>query len=156
MTEKDVRVERLGKVFSKENLEQLHSALDKLELPTIPQDVTLGEARELLAYHGNMLAFLHANARVKESSVRNAKSKYDTIYNQIYKRVHDTNRNLKATELKNIVQNSPDVIEAQNASLDAQYELSVLEANIDALSEQNVNLRKIVSIMQASAETKIS
>lgn len=151
----NVLVKRLGKVFSKENLAELEKALDVMDLPIIPQDITIGEAQALLTYHGNALAFLYGNAKIVEGRVRNTKASYDTTYNQIFKKVHDTNRNLKTTEVKNIVQNSPAVIEAQKEFLDAQYEMSKVDAGIEALKEQNINLRKIVSMMQSSIETDI-
>lgn len=151
----NVLAKRLGKVFSKENLAELEKALDVMELPIIPQDITIGEAQALLTYHGNALAFLYGNSKIVEGRVRNTKALYDTTYNQIFKKVHDTNRNLKTTEVKSIVQNSPAVIEVQKEFLDAQYEMSKVEAGIEALKEQNINLRKIVSMMQSSIETDI-
>lgn len=156
MIDNEVRIKRLGHALSEENVAQVSEALDKMELPVIPLDITLGEAQELLAYHGSMISFLVANFRAKEAEVLSAKMRLEIAVNDAYNEVYNANRSLKTTEVKNISMASPMVKEAQKALMDAQAQLAKITAHKEALEAQNINLRKIVSMIQASMEKDIA
>lgn len=156
MTNEEVRTRRLGNVLSDANLAQLAEALNRVELPVLPIDITPAEAQELLAYHGSFIAFLSREFYAKNAEVQNAKIGVEQATMLASKEIHDANHNLKATDVKIIAANSPVVKDAQEALKVAQTELGKIQGALEGLKEQNVSLRKIASMMQASADSGIA
>ena len=156
MTNNEALMARLGKVFSKENIEQLSNALDEAELPIVPPDITLGETQTLLAYHGNLLACLYPKLRVLEASLSNKEDAVEILVGKTIKQLQDANRNLKVTEVKTRAASAPAVIEAKRAVCDARYALAKTKGIVEALEAQNINLRKLASTMQSSMENDIT
>lgn len=138
--------ERLGKVFEEKKLEDLQDKLDELDLPVIPYDITLNEMQILLAYHGNMLAYLFSNLELVNMEEKKAKTNLDNLYSELYNAVQKRNSELKSVMIKQTVLGSAAYIEAQKELTDVQSLQATLKAKISALQEQNVSLRKIASI----------
>lgn len=137
---------RLGSVFNIDKLNKLKNDLNSLSLPNIPYDITLDEIQVLLAYQGNMLAYLHSNLEILNMEEKKQEVIFKNIYNEVYKSIENTNSNNKITTIKNITANNTRVLTAQKKLIDIQSAQSQITAQINALQEQNVSLRKIASI----------
>lgn len=140
------RESRLGKAFSPENLDVLAKELDKFGLPIIPYDITIDEMNILLAYQGNMLAYLQENKEAVSSVLRKVEENYRKTYNDVYSKIESSSAGHKATTIKVIAEGNKDVVAIRNQILDIKDKLSALDARINALQEQNVSLRKIGSM----------
>lgn len=140
-------IARLGNVFSCENIKELEDNLSKMGLPKIPsEDITFDEMTRLLAYHGNQLAYLHANLELVTMEEKKLQAEYTKIYNKIYQSIEAVNSKNKITTIKALVTQSPEVVEANKKVLEIQSTIASINAHIVALQEQNISLRKIASI----------
>lgn len=137
---------RLGKVFSDESLASLNKNLNDMELPVIPYDITLGEMENLLAYHGNMLAYLHANLETVQMAERDAEATYDSVYNEVYREINKCSADKKVATLKAIALGNSRVVAAKEEIMKVKRTKALVESRISALEMQNVSLRKIGSI----------
>ena len=140
------RESRLGNVFSKEHISELEKNLNDWDLPIIPYDITLDEMQILLAYQGNMLAYLQANLEAINMNIRKQEIKNQEIYNEVYNNISKQSADHKVSTLKVITENNERVKTVKNKLLDIQEGKAQVEARINALQEQNVSLRKIASL----------
>ena len=138
--------ERLGIAFSKENLDSLNKDLNEWDLPTIPYDITLNEMQVLLAYHGNMLAYLNASLEMINMNIKKQEIKYEQTYNDIYVNINKQSADHKVATIKSIALKNQNVINEKEKLTNLQEQKSVIESRINALQEQNISLRKIGSI----------
>lgn len=143
---------RLGNVFNFENLEKLKKDLNELELSIIPYNVTLPEIQQLLAYQGNMLAYLHANLEKMNMAFKKQENICKETYNSVYNDIQKRNTDNKTTTIKNIASVNKRVLEEQKKLLDIQEIQATITARISAIQEQNVSLRKIASIQMLMIE----
>ena len=134
---------RLGAVFSEEKLEKLNDSLNELELPLIPYDITLGELEQLLAYHGNMLAYLYDLVKCEEEEKR---KEGEQVYNEVYAEINKHSADHKVATIKAIASTNKRVVAAQEELKAVKRIRASVESKINALQEQNVSLRKIASI----------
>lgn len=137
---------RLGAVFSEEKLEELDNNLNELELPLIPYDITLGELEQLLAYHGNMLAYLYANLDLVKCEEEEKRKKGEQVYNEVYAEINKHSADHKVATIKAIASTNKRVVAAQEELKAVKRIRASVESKINALQEQNVSLRKIASI----------
>ena len=148
-----IKVEdRLGRAFSPENLKDLRRNLDEYELPIIPYDITIAEIEVLLAYQGNMLAYLQANLTSLAMSETKAKIILDNTYNDVYQSIYQQSADKKMATLKAITKSNRRVVSAQEEVVRIQETKALLEARILALQEQNISLRKIATIKGIAIE----
>lgn len=138
--------ERLGSVFTQENLDSLNKDLNEWNLPTIPYDITLNEMQVLLAYQGNMLAYLEASLEMINMSIKKQEIKYEQTYNDIYVQINQQSADHKVATIKSIALKNSNVISEKNKLISLQEKKSIIESRINALQEQNISLRKIGSI----------
>ena len=143
---------RLGKAFSYENLKDLRKSLDDYELPIIPYDVTIAEIEVLLAYQGNMLAYLQANLTSLSMAESKSKILLENTYNEVYQSIYQQSADKKTATLKAITKGNRRVVAAQEDVLKIQETKALLEARILALQEQNISLRKIATIKGIAIE----
>ena len=146
ITDNDIIVSRLGNVFSNEKLKELDKNLSELGLPIIPYDITLDEMQKLLAYQGNVLAYLFTHLEEIKIAEKDATIAYEEVYNKVYREVSNTSADHKVATLKSITAGNVHVVEAKNKILEIQRRKSIIEGKMGALEQQNVSLRKIASI----------
>lgn len=138
--------ERLGKVFSEASLETLADNLNEMGLPTIPYDITLGEMEQMLAYHGNQLAYLYANLDIVKNQEEELTRQAEIVYNEVYSEVNRQSADHKVATLKAIASSNKRYLAAKQAVADMKKLRARVESQINGLQEQNVSLRKIATL----------
>ncbi|MGN8833546.1 hypothetical protein ACTNDZ_13525 [Selenomonas montiformis] len=138
--------DRLGKVFSEESLSALDDNLNEMGLPTIPYDITLGEMEQMLAYHGNQLAYLYANLDLVKNKEEELARQAEIVYNEVYSEVNRQSADHKVATLKAIASNNQRYLAAKQAVADMKRIRARVESQINGLQEQNVSLRKIATL----------
>ena len=138
--------DRLGKVFSEESLSALDDNLNEMGLPTIPYDITLGEMEQMLAYHGNQLAYLYANLDLVKNKEEELTRQAEIVYNEVYSEVNRQSADHKVATLKAIASNNKRYLAAKQAVADMKRIRARVESQINGLQEQNVSLRKIATL----------
>ena len=138
--------DRLGKVFSEESLSTLEDNLNEMGLPTIPYDITLGEMEQMLAYHGNQLAYLYANLDLVKNKEEELTRQAEIVYNEVYSEVNRQSADHKVATLKAIASNNKRYLATKQAVADMKRIRARVESQINGLQEQNVSLRKIATL----------
>lgn len=138
--------DRLGKVFSEESLSALDDNLNEMGLPTIPYDITLGEMEQMLAYHGNQLAYLYANLDLVKNKEEELARQAEIVYNEVYSEVNRQSADHKVATLKAIASNNKRYLAVKQAVADMKRIRARVESQINGLQEQNVSLRKIATL----------
>ena len=146
ITNNDIMMSRLGKVFSAENLKKLENDLNELDLPTIPYDITLDEMQQLLAYQGNTLSYLVTHLEEMKIAEKDAEDDYEKVYNDVYAEINKQSSDHKVATIKTITLGNVRVKEAKEKVREIQKMRSMIEGRINAIEQQNVSLRKIASI----------
>lgn len=143
---------RLGKVFNEDSLQNLSDSLNEMGLPIIPYDITFAEMEQLLAYHGNQLAYLYANLDIVKNQEEELEHNAEIVYNEVYSAINKQSADHKVATLKAIASNNKRYLEAKSKVSQMKKIRARVESQINGLQEQNVSLRKIASLKGLALE----